>query len=803
MTKATKEYERLPLDQVLEILEVKEEGLGQEEYEKRVKEYGLNEVEEKKKNPVLQFLKRFWGPMPWLLEITIILNLVIKKYVEAVVVFSLLLINAIIGFVQSQNSRKAVELLKLQLEVQCQVLRNGEWTMVDSKTLVPGDIVKYKLGDLIPADGYVIEGEMNLDVSMLTGESLPKQVNKGEVVYSGSVVKRGGAKVVIVNTALNTYFGKTVSLVQIAKPKSKQQEIMFKIVRYMMYLGIAASLVLTVYALILKKDIVSIFSLIIIFLMSAVPVALPAVMTIIQSVGATKLSKKGVLVTRLDAVEDAASIDVFCFDKTGTITQNVLSVKDGYAMGSYSLDDLFTFGALASNLAEFDAIDKAIIDEANKKSDLLGKYEQLKYLPFNPENKRTEATIKDSNGNNSRVVKGSPQIIAALCEGLSNSNKDEFFKAVDEFSKKGHRSIAVAISKNNNDSFEMVGVIALADPIREDSREMISKIKEAGIKPIMLTGDNLAIAKEIAKEANIGDNIYPISVFNEASEEERMKIIDSSDGFAEVYPENKFEIIRILQKEGHVVGMTGDGVNDSPALKQAELGVAVDKATDVARASASAVLTKPGLGEILDTIEISRGTFQRIMTWVMNKITKVVEVVILFLVGYFVFQDMVISLLGMTLLVFANDFVTISIATDNVIPSTKPDTWNMKGLIISSLVFGLLFALEDILIAFIATRFFNCTLEQLQTVMMFALVINTQMRIFIVRERRHFWSSMPSKILIIVSIITILLFVPMVIFDFIVPAISIYVVLATIGVALGAMLIIDSIKRILFKTLKV
>ena len=803
MAKSTKEYERLPLDQVLEILKADKEGLDQEEYERRIKEYGLNEVGEKKKNPVILFLKRFWGPMPWLLEITVILNIIIRKYVEAVVVFSLLLINSIIGFIQAQNSHKAVELLKKQLEVQCQVLRNNEWIIVDSKTLVPGDIVKFKLGDFIPADGYIIDGEMNLDVSVLTGESLPKQVAKSEVVYSGSVVKRGGATVVIVNTALNTYFGKTVSLVQIAKPKSKQQEIMFKIVRYMMYLGIAASLILTVYAFILQKDIVSILSLIIIFLMSAVPVALPAVMTIIQSVGATKLSKKGVLVTRLDAVEDAASIDVFCFDKTGTITQNILSVKDGWVINNYSKEDLLTFGALASNLDEFDSIDKAIIDETNKRMIAVSKYEQVRYLPFNPENKRTEATIKNNEGLIIEVVKGSPQIIAALCDKNDDFNKTEFFSVVDEFSKKGHRSIAVAISKNNNESFEMVGVIALADPIREDSKEMISRIKEAGIKPIMLTGDNLAIAKEIAKEANIGENIYPISVFNEASDEERMKIIDNSDGFAEVYPEDKYEIIRVLQKEGHVVGMTGDGVNDSPALKQAELGVAVDKATDVARASASTVLTKPGLGEIIDTIQISRGTFQRIMTWVMNKITKVVEVVILFLVGYFIFQDMVISLLGMTLLVFANDFVTISIATDNVIPSKKPDTWNMKGLIISSLLFGLLFAIEDLVIALIAVKLFNCTLEQLQTVMMFALVINTQMRIFIVRERRHFWSSMPSKILIIVSIITILLFVPMVAFDFIVPAISIYLVLVTIGVAIISMFVIDFIKRILFKTLKV
>lgn len=799
---SSSDYENKKLEDVLLELETTVDGLGEEQYQNRLNKYGPNEIETKKQNPVLLFLKRFWGPMPWLLEVTIILYIVIGKYVESIVAFSLLLINAIIGFVQSQNSKKAVELLKKQLQIQCPVLRNGKWIEVDSKTLVPGDIIKIKLGDLIPADVYLIEGDMSLDISSLTGESLPKQITKGEVAYSGSVVKQGNGTAIIINTAKNTYFGRTVSLVQDAKPKSKQQEIMFSIVKYMMYLGILASVILTIFALVLHKDIVDIFSLIIIFLMSAVPVALPAVMAIIQSVGARKLSKKGVLITRLEAVEDAASIDVFCFDKTGTITQNKLSIKDVWVGDKHSRDNLLVYGALASNMHEFDAIDQVIINEAQNRNLSLDKYEQIEYSPFNPANKKTESIILED-GKTYKLAKGSPQIIAELCLNDKNFDQKQFDKKIDNFSKRGYRSLAVAIDKTGEGNYEMIGIFALADPIRDDTVDMIKAIKRNGIRPMLLTGDNLAIAKEIAKEAGIGENIFPISVLLEASEEEKLKIIQNSDGFAEVYPENKFDIIKTLQNAGHVVGMTGDGVNDSPALKQAELGVAVATASDVAKASASAVLTEPGIKEILDTITVSRETFQRIMTWVMNKITKVVEVVVLFTVGYFIFQDMIISLLGMTLLVFANDFVTISIATDNVRPSIKPNTWNMKGLIWTALGLGILFALEDLLLVLIAVKAFSANLEVVQTLMMFSLVLNTQIRIMTIRERGFFFSSKPKWSLILISLVIIAIFIVLTLNGWIVPAIELNLILITVGVGVAFMLILDLTKYALFKAFNV
>ncbi|MDR0934760.1 MAG: plasma-membrane proton-efflux P-type ATPase [Erysipelotrichaceae bacterium] len=794
-------FKNKSLEYVIDEVGTSLNGLSDSEYERRLRVFGYNEITSKKMNPVLLFLKRFWGPMPWLLEMTIVLYLVIGKYIESVVAFSLLLINAIIGFVQSRKSKNAVEMLKNKLDLFCPVLRNGTWSIVDAKTLVPGDVIKIKLGDFVPADAYVIDGNMDLDTSSLNGESLLKNVTKSDVVYSGSIVRKGNGTAIILNTGEKTYFGKTVSLVQIAHPISKQQKIMFKIVQYMMYLGILASLILTIYAAILGKEIVSIVSLIIIFLMSAVPVALPAVMAIIQSVGASKLSRNGVLVTRLESVEDAASIDIFCFDKTGTITENKLLVQETWVNNKFLKEDLFAYGLLSSSEKEFDTIDQVIIDEAKRLGVSVSNYKQIEYVPFSPRSKKVEA-IASKNGVRLKIIKGSPQTIAELCEKDENFDKVNFDNKVNEFSKKGYRSIALAISEDDM-NFSMVGLFALADPLRSDTKEIIERIKANGIKPMMLTGDNLAIAIEIANSAGIGNNIYKIDDFLTASIEDKRMIVENADGFAEVYPENKYEIIKTLQELGHIVGMTGDGVNDAPALKQAELGIAVMNASDVAKASASAVLTKTGLEAILDTIFVGRETFQKIMTWIMNKITKVVEVVVLCTIGYFIFQDMIISLLGMTLLVFANDFVTISIAVDNTRPSSRPDKWNLKGLVISAIVLGFVFAIEDLIIALVATTLFGTNLVIVQTLMMFTLVINTQIRIMSIRERKFFFSSMPRLSLILISIFSIILFSFISVLGFLVPSIDLALLFITLGVSIIFLFLIDSTKYLMFRKFKI
>lgn len=790
------DYKTMSAEEVLHNLETSEEGLTSQAADGRLRQFGYNEIQEVKRNPILEFLKRYWGPMPWLLEIAIVLTVVLEHYTESIIIFALLTINAVIGYFQSRNSHKAVEMLKKRLEIKAKVFRDKEWVLLDAREIVPGDIITLKLGDLVPADIYLLSGELSVDQSALTGESMPASAAASDIIYSGSVVKRGEAKCVVLNTGANTYFGKTVELVKVAKPKSKQEELMLTIVRYMMYLGVAASVVVSAYGIYLHKDILFILSFIVIFLIGAIPVALPAVLTIVQAAGAMELSKKGILVTKLDCIEDAASIDIFCFDKTGTITQNQLSVVDCTPFGRYRKDELIRLAAQASKEEGMDLIDTAIIAYA-KESGLTPVYDKkVRFIPFSPETKRTEAVIMDA-GKEITIMKGAVPTILELCGGMDSSMTEAVNRADGAFSGKGFRSLAVATTEDGQTHF--VGLLAIADPPREDSAHMISKIRDLGIKPIMITGDSAPIAREIAEQVGIGRRILRASELKDRSREEQLRLIRENDGFAEVFPEDKYQIVKLLQESGHMVGMTGDGVNDSPALKQAELGTAVCEATDVAKASASIILTQLGLGEIINAVTVSRKTYQRMLTWVINKITKVVEVVLLFTVGFFWLQNTLVSLLGMSLLVFANDFVTMSIATDRVQSTASPNKWNLKDITVSSLLLGLLFALEDLFVIWVGFHTFHLPFEQSQTVVLLALVFNTQFRMLIVRERKHFWSSRPSLTLLAINIITIIAFASLGVFGLIIPAVSPGVVLSTLGIVMACVLVIDFMKYYLFR----
>jgi H+-transporting ATPase len=786
-------------EKAMEILNSGLDGLSEAEAAERLRRFGPNEIKERKRDPVLVFLKRYWGPMPWLLEFAMVLTVLLGHNTESILIFILLTVNAIIGFFQSQNSQRAVELLKKRLHIRAKVLRNGQWTLKDAKEIVPGDILKLKLGDLVPADAFVLNGEISVDASSLTGESLPQDARSSDVACSGSIVRRGEASCIVVNTGIRTYFGKTVSLVQIARPKSKQQELMFGIVRSMMALGVAASIVVSCYAAYLHRDIFSILSLVTVFLIGAVPVALPAVMTIVQAVGALDLSKKGVLVTRLDSIEDAACVDVFCFDKTGTITQNRLAVSDCRALAPYGEEQVVKLAALASREEEMDAIDTAVLRYSETRGIRLEGCRQLSYLPFDPARKRTEAVV-EMERRNYLIAKGAPSAIRKLCGPLSPRAEKEAENAANVFSARGCRTIAIAVSDAaEGENFHLAGLLALSDPPRGDSKAMIQRIKSLGIRPFLLTGDSQAIAREVAEQVGIGSRIRRAGERKGLNREEQIARIDQSDGFAEVYPEDKFQIVQLLQNAGHMVGMTGDGVNDSPALKQAELGTAVSSATDVAKASAGVVLTKPGLSEIIDTIGTSRQTYQRMLTWVINKVTKVVEVVVLFTAGYFWMHNMIISLLGMSLLVFANDFVTMSIATDRVVSTESPNSWKMKSIVSVSTILGALFALEDLFVVWVGISVFHLTYSALCTLVLLSLVFNTQFRILSVRERRHFWSSLPGGKLLFINLATMTGFALLGVSGGIVPALEPGQIAALLGIAIFFMGIIDFIKYGLFR----
>jgi len=756
--KTTSEFEEISIEEAFKLLQTSAGGLAEAEVKRRIQTFGYNEIPEKRKKPFLEFLSRYWGPMPWLMELAIALSIGLKHYLEAGIIFGLLTINTAIGQVQSHGSQKALEALKKRLAIRARVLRDGDWESKEAREIVPGDIISIGLGDIVPADAKVVSGELSVDQSILTGESLPVDVQQSGVIYSGSVVRRGEAKCVVVGTGANTYFGKTAELVKIAKPKSHQEQIMLTIVRYMMFLGVGALAIVAVYAAVRGTGILSILTFAVIFLMGAVPVALPAVLAIVQAVGATELARKDVLVTRLDSIEDAASVDVLCLDKTGTITQNQLSVGEVIPFASYTKKDVVLIAALASQQGK-DTIDTAVLEYARAAGINSASYEQISFIPFEPSTKRSEATIAYA-GKRFVAIKGAPQTVLSLCKGLDEATKAKTNEKVDELSLKGYRSLGVAKSAvDDTDNIKLVGLLSLADPPRPDSKDMIEGAKKMGVKPIMLTGDNIAIAREIAGQVKIGTRIIRMEELRDLNKAEQARAIGESDGFAEIYPEDKYKIVKLLQSRGHMVAMTGDGVNDAPALKQAEMGIAVSSSTDVAKASASMVLTESGTRVIIDAIRTSRHIYQRMLTWVINKVTKVIQVIGLLTVGFFLFHNTVVSLLGMALLVFANDFVTMSLATDNVKYTTNPNRWNVRNITLASLIVGALLILEGAVALLIGTHYFHLDWEQLRTFVMLALIFTSQFRVYIVRERRFFWSSRPGRGLVLATTGAIIAFV--------------------------------------------
>jgi H+-transporting ATPase len=797
--RSTSEYKKDSLEETFQFLDTTKDGLPQSEVRKRFEIFGYNEIVEKKKNSFLEFLLHYWGPMPWLLELALVLSLILRHYLEGTIIFVLLTANAVIYHLHSRGSQKALKLLKKKLAIQARILRDGKWVVNEAKEIVPGDIIMVRLGDIVPADAKIIEGELSVDESALTGESLPVDLHPSDLLYSGSQARRGEVRCVVVNTGGNTYFGKTVELVKIAKSKSHQEEIMMAVVKYMMYLGMVASILVSIYAFFLHVSILLILTFVLIFLMGAVPVALPAVLTIVQSVGAMELSRKGVLVTRLDSIEDAASIDVICFDKTGTITQNKLSVIDSVPFSGYKKEDLIALAALASKEESMDVIDLAIIEYAISKGLSLNGYTQISYTPFDPSTKRTEA-ILESEGKRFRITKGAAQVIIGMCREIGQETKDQTKETIKEFSQKGYRTIAVARSKGDDpDNLQLVGLLPLADPPRSDSRSMIEEARKLGIKPIMLTGDNMAIAEQIAGQVGIGNKIVRVADFEGLSDHEQVRLIEESDGFAEIYPEDKYRIVKLLQSRGHLVGMTGDGVNDAPALKQAEMGIAVSNSTDVAKASASVVLTEPGLGVIIKAVTISRQTYQRMLTWVINKVTKVIEFVCLLTLSFFWLHEIVLSLLGMSLLIFANDFVTMSLATDNVKHTRNPNQWNVRNITLASLIPGMLLVVEGMMVILTGLKYFHLEWEKLRTLVMLNLIFNSQFRVLIVRERRHFWSSLPGRELLILSAATIIGFALLAAYGIFVPSLTIYQILAVLGFSVIFTLSIDFPKYYLFR----
>jgi H+-transporting ATPase len=787
---STKDFERVSLNEAFKLLNSELNGLSEEEAERRLSIYGPNIVEEKKESTLLEFLKRFWGPMPWLLEVAILLSLIIGHTIEAIIIACLLVINAVIGFIHHESSRKVLELLKSKLALRAKVLRGGSLKSVEASLIVPGDVIIVELGDVVPADCKVVEGEVLVDQSVLTGESLPVDVVPGGVIFAGSVIRKGRAKCLVVNTGRNTYFGRTVELVRIARPKSHQQEVMLAITKYSMYIGTAVMIVASIYTYLsgLKNEIVSILTFDVAILMGCVPVALPAVMTIMQAAGARELAQKGVLISRLDAVEDAASVDILCLDKTGTITTGSLEVSEVIPLDVHDERELIELALYASAEDTEDPIDNAIVRKA-KELGIVRKGKQISFTPFDPSIKRTEGIVELS-GRRIKVVKGAPQVVINLCTKAPSSLE----QTLEKLAERGLRTLLIAYGEEGS-GMSVAGVIAFSDPPRPDSAELISRLKSLSIKPVMLTGDSFPIAKEIALKVGVGGNGYPLPYIRDKLPE----VIEDVDFIAEVYPEDKYVVVKALQEKGHVVGMTGDGVNDAPALRQAELGIAVSNATDVAKSSAGVVLLTPGLRGIVDVIDVSRRVYQRALTWILNKVTKVVQFTFLLTLGFIWLHYDVLTLMGMALLIFANDFATLSLSTDNAEPSLSPRKWDVKNLMISSSIIGIALLVEALLAIYLGLYVFNLSKRGMQTFILLTMVFTSQFRVLILRERRWFWSSKPGRMLTIAVIGVTIVFVMLGTLGIIVEPIPANVALFSLVYSAIFTLSIDPLKVLIFR----
>ena len=727
-----------------------ETGLTRAEVDARRKVHGFNEVAEKKGHPALKFLGKFWGMSAWMLELIMVLSAVLGNYSDLAVVSALLVINAVLSFTQEHRAAGVVEALRRRLQVSARVRRESSWQVIPSRELVPGDIVRVRPGDIIPADVKLLTGALTVDQSALTGESKDADKASGDVLSSGSVVRRGEGNGVVTLTGARTSLGRTTELVQRARPKLRIEAVVAKVVRWLFVILAALLGSVVVLSLIRRVPLVEMVPLMLVLLMSAVPVALPVMFTVSMSIGSKELAKRGVLVTRLSAAEDAATMDVLCVDKTGTITMNQLAVTGVIPLEHATESDVLIAGALASREANQDPIDLAFLAAAKERHVFDGQpaVTPVSFAPFDAKNRRTEAVV-EQNGQRLRVMKGAVRTVAEAC-GLQPPAVEALEARVGDAALKGFRTLAVARGPETG-AAALVGLVTLYDPPRPDAGQLIAALRGLGVSVKMLTGDALAVATEIARGVGL-PNIRRMADLKAAGAKagnESVDLLAGTDGFAEVFPEDKYIVVQHLQAAGHVTGMTGDGVNDAPALRQAEVGIAVSTATDVAKGAASVVLTEPGLTNIVALVEQGRVIYQRVLTWIINKISRTVLKAAFVAIAFVVTGKFVVSAFAMLLLVFMTDFAKVSLATDHVRPSRKPETWKIGGFIVVSAVLGIAMLAEALFLLWMGwSRFGLATNDNaLHTFSFLTLLYFAAFSVVSARERSWFWATMPSKTL--------------------------------------------------------
>jgi H+-transporting ATPase len=801
----TEELKKLSVEELFKKFSSTEKGISDSSVSERIKEYGYNEISEKKVNPIIKFLSYFWGPIPWMIEVAAILSAIINHWEDFWVIFALLLLNAIVGFWQEYKADDAISLLKQKLALNAKVFRDGKWKESAARELVPGDVVRVRLGDIIPADIKLFTGDyLSIDESALTGESLPVEKHKEDLAYSGSVIRQGEMNGLVVATGVNTFFGKTAKLVAEARTISHFQKAVIKIGNYLIVLAAFMVAIIFMVSFYRHESFLETLQFALVLTIAAIPVALPAVLSVTMAVGASVLAKKKAIVSKLVAIEEMAGMDILCSDKTGTITKNELTLADVEAFEGFTSDDVLVYASLASREEDKDPIDTAIIDKAKSVetvSERLSGYQIKDFKPFDPVIKRSEVTITDKDNKSFKITKGAPQVISALMEAADKEKATNIInKQIDEFAAKGFRTLGTA-KTNEQGKWEYVGLIPLFDPPRDDSAATIKTASDMGINVKMITGDHTAIAKQIAQKVNLKNNILEATAFLDKPDKEAGEIVEKADGFAQVFPEHKYRIVELLQEKKHIVGMTGDGVNDSPALKKADVGIAVAGATDAAKSAADIVLTLPGLSVIIDALKESRKIFQRMNSYAIYRIAETIRVLFFITLAIIVFNFYPVTAIMIVLLALFNDAPIMAIAYDNVKYSKEPERWDMRIVLSMATFLGLIGVISSFGIFYIGQEVLHLSKEAVQSFIFLKLAIAGHLTIFLTRTRGPFWSIKPSGVLFWSAVITKLLATLVAVYGWFITPISWNLALLVWGYALAAFLITDFLKVRIYKLL--
>jgi H+-transporting ATPase len=740
---------QLSLTDLQEQLGTTPQGLSQPKADQRLVQDGYNQLPTTTVSPLMQFLSHFWGPIAWMIEAAVILSALVGDWVDFGLILALLIANGVVGFWEEFQAGNAIAALQAKLALQARVKRDNIWATIPARELVAGDLIRLRLGDIVPADVRFLAGDpVQVDQSALTGESLPVECKVGDVLYSSSILKQGELDGLVYATGDRTYMGHTARLVASAQTVSHFQRAVLKIGDYLIVIALVLVVLVFMVALFRGDPWLITLRFVLVLTVASIPVAMPTILSVTMAVGAQRLAKKDAIVSRLAAIEEMAGIDILCSDKTGTLTLNQLTLGEPFCVADTSAADLILNAALTSHNEDSDPIDRAIMTGLQPEQSLES-YRIVHFQPFDPVGKRTESTVETPDRDRFKVTKGAPQVILALSSN-ADQVQPQVDKAIAEFARRGFRSLGVARTDAQG-NWQFLGVLPLFDPPRSDSQVMIEAVRKLGVNLKMLTGDQQAIARETAHQLGLQGDILDATLMTTAAPYEAGQVsaaIEAAAGFAQVFPEHKYHIVEVLQQQGHLVGMAGDGVNDAPALKKADAGIAVSGATDAARAAADIVLLTPGLGVIVEAIQESRRIFQRMNNYAIYRITETIRVLLFMTLSILVYNFYPVTAIMIVLLALLNDGAIISIAYDRTQPAQRPETWNMPVVLGLSTILGIVGVVSSFGMLYLGEQVFQLDRETLQTLIYLKLSIAGHLTIFVTRTKGPFWSIKPARILI-------------------------------------------------------